>query len=139
MKSAISKVVALVLCCVCLVSCVCVAYAGTYESVVKFTEGRAVYGPSTSGYYHRKNNSNTNWSVSYDSGWNATTSAYLYDKQYGDRATHIKSLIREDAPSTGLLYLNSSCCKSSHDYKIVAKRDISQYSGPYDFVYTWTI
>lgn len=139
MKNHLVKMVAFALCCVCLLSCLSVASAGTYTSKISFTEGRAVYGPSTSGYYHKKNNDNTNWSAQYDSGWNATTGVYLYDQQYGDRATHIETLVREAAPSTGLVYLSSSCCKSSHYYKIVAKRDISQYSGPYDFIYTWTI
>ena len=62
----------------------------------------------------------------------------MYDQQYGDRATHIEPVTR--GQNTGeCVYLGTACCQSSHKYKIVAKRDISQYSGAYTFVYEWTM
>ncbi len=139
MKNLLMRAFALVLCCACLVSCVSVASAETYETTIHFKEGRDYYGPSTAGYYHRKNNDNEKWSAQYTSGWNATTKVYLYDQQYGDRATHIVPLTRGEAPKTDLQYLGTACCQSSHYYKIVAGRDISQFSGAYDFKYIWTI
>lgn len=107
-----------------------------FESVIKFKEKQDTYGPSTSGYYHKKNNNGYDWSATYVSGWNNMTSVYLYDQQYGDRATHIIDVDR--GTTTGAqVFLNSKCCVSSHYYKIVAKRDISKYSDPYNFVYNW--
>ncbi len=136
MKKNMVKVLAFVLCAVLLLSYQCTVFADSYTTEISFTAGKAAYGPAV---YHKKNNTNTNWSAKYVSGWNATTSVYLYDRQYGDRATHIVSLTREAEAKTGLVYLNSQCCQSSHTYKIVAKRDISEFSGAYVFVYDWTI
>lgn len=139
MKNSFVKILALMLCCICLFSCVSVAFADTYTTTIKFTDGRSVYGPSTAGYYHKKGNNNQSWSAQYVSGWNAITGIYLYDREYGDCATHTEDLTRGAAPSTGLQYLGTACCQSSHHYKVVAKRDISNFSGAYDFVYTWTM
>ncbi len=139
MKNLLMRAIALVLCCACLVSCVSVASAETYQTIIHFEYGREVYGPSTAGYYHRKNNNNQTWSVQYTEGSHYITSVYLYDQQYGDRATHIEELYVWDFPSTGLNYLGPSCCKSSHKYKIVAIRDISEYPEASDYEYFWTI
>ncbi len=139
MKNLLMRAFALVLCCVCLVSCVNVASAETYTTTIHFTEGRQYYGPSTAGYYHRKNNNKESWSAQYTSGWNAKTTVYLFDQQYGERCTHPETLTRGEAPKTGLQYLGTACCQSSHYYKIVAGRDISNFSGAYDFTYIWTI
>ena len=136
MKNNMIKVLAFALCAVLLLSYQCVVFADSYTTTINFTAGKAAYGPAT---YHKKNNTKTNWSAQYVSGWNATTCVYLYDRQYAGRATHIESLTREAATTTGLVYLNSSCCQSSHSYKIVAKRDISEFSGEYEFVYNWAI
>ncbi len=139
MKNLLMRAFALVLCCVCLVSCVNVASAETYETTVNFVAGDDYYGPSTAGYYHRKNNNNESWSVQYTKGWHAETTVYLYDKQYRERATHIVTVTRDAAPKTGLQYLEPACCQSSHYYKIVAGRDISKFSGAYAYKYIWTI
>ncbi len=136
MKNTMIRGLSFTLCVVLLLSYQCSVFADSYTTTISFTAGKAAYGPAT---YHKKNNTKTNWSVQYVSGWNATTSVYLYDRQYGDRATHIVSLTREAEETTGLVYLNSKCCQSSHTYKIVAKRDISEFSGAYDFIYNWTI
>ena len=131
-------VVALSLCVVCLCATTGSALARTtYTTTIDFTAGKDAYGPGGSNY-HKKGNTSTNWNATYQQGWNATTSVYLYDQQYGDRATHIEPVTR--GQNTGeCVYLGTACCQSSHKYKIVAKRDISQYSGAYTFVYEWTM
>ena len=114
-----------------------VHWRGPLTAAIEFPAGKDAYGPGGSNY-HKKGNTSTNWNATYQQGWNATTSVYLYDQQYGDRATHIEPVTR--GQNTGeCVYLGTACCQSSHKYKIVAKRDISQYSGAYTFVYEWTM
>ena len=87
-------VVALSLCVVCLCATTRSALARTtYTTTIDFTAGKDAYGPGGSNY-HKKGNTSTNWNATYQQGWNATTSVYLYDQQYGDRATHIEPVTR---------------------------------------------
>lgn len=136
MNTRFVKVIALVLCCVSLMSCIGTAFAATHTVSFTIPNGKSAYGPAT---YYKKGNNLTNWKASYNSGWNNHCGAYLYDKDYngGKQVTHVEDLTRGAAMKTGLVVLYSGACNSSHRHKIVAKRDISQYSGAYTFSFTW--
>ena len=136
MNTRFVKVIALVLCCVSLMACIGSAFADTHEIKFEFPSGKSAYGPAK---YFQKGNTKTNWKASYDKGWNAHCGVYLYDKDYngGKQVTHVEDIQRESGYKTGLVVLYSAACNSSHRHKMVAKRDISQYSGKYDFTFHW--
>lgn len=101
---------------------------------INFVEGKAVYDPSA--YYFKKNTTKQTWDCVYTFGWNATTQAYLYNRDIGAQVTKRETLVR-GTPRTGMVNINASGWLPSHYIKLVAVRDISQYSGPYRFDYTW--
>lgn len=119
-----------------LVSMMSTAFAYQCETVIKYPADRTerAYGPSK---YFRKSSTQQHWDICYyhsDKPQDTTVGVYLYDRELGDRGTHIESVILADVNNEFRWLSNSG--KYLNNYKVVMKLNRTPDGGEYTFQWT---
>jgi len=119
-----------------LVSIMGTTFAYQKETVITYPKGRTnrTYGPSK---YTVKTSTQQHWDICYyDSNRTVDTSVqvYLYDRELGNRGTHIETVTLADA-NHQFSWLDRSG-KVGNQYKVVMKLNRTPDQGTY--VFQWT-
>ena len=131
------KTISLLLAALLLVSLMAVSFAAPHNDLhitypAKRTE--RAYGPSN---YIKKNNTIAHWEINYygtnRQAQDTNISVYLYDKNLGDRGTHIEPISLGSGVHQ-FRYLGRSG-KKGNNYKVVMKLNRTPDGGRYDFVW----
>jgi len=131
------KTISLLLAALLLVSLMAVSFATPTNPLnIKYDPKRTerAYGPSK---YIKKNNTIAHWDISYIASDRANKdhniSVYLYDKNLGDRGTHIEPISLYSGTHE-FRYLGRSG-KKGRNYKVVMKLNRTPDGGSYDFLW----
>ncbi len=119
-----------------LVSMMSTAFAYQKTTTIVYPKGRTerAYGPSD---YTDKSSYQQHWDICYyhsDKPQDSTVGVYLYDRELGDRGTHIESVILADVNNEFRWLSNSG--KHGNHYKVVMKLNRTPDRGTY--IFQWT-
>lgn len=109
------------------------AFAYQKETTITYPAGRTQrsYGPSN---YIKKTSTQSHWDICYhdtNRAQDKTVQVYLYDRELGDRGTHIESVTMADV-NNEFSWLGRSG-KVGNQYKVVMKLNRTPDQGTYVF------